>query len=107
MNIVAVTSCPTGVAHTYIAAQALEKAFKASGHSIKVETQGAIGIGNKLTSDEISNADFIILTNDVTIEFKNRFEGMEIVKVSVSDIIRKTNLLVKKLDQIYNVRNKK
>ena len=102
MNVVAVTSCLTGVAHTYIAAEAIEKAFKIAGHKIKVETQGSIGIGNKLISSEIRDADYVILTKDIAIEEEYRFRGKVIVRVAVTDAIRKTDLLVKKLEQKYS-----
>ena len=57
MNIVAVTACPTGIAHTYMAAEQLAKTGKALGHKIKVETQGAMGIENQLSAEDIRNAD--------------------------------------------------
>lgn len=77
MNIVAVTACPTGIAHTYMAAAALQKTAVAMGHKIKVETQGAIGIENKITQKEVEAADFVILAVDVAVKeeirFKNKF----------------------------------
>ena len=57
MNIVAVTACPTGIAHTYMAAEQIEKTAKALGHHIKVETQGAMGIENELSAEDIREAD--------------------------------------------------
>ena len=63
-HIIAVTACPSGVAHTYMAAESLESAAKAKGWQVKVETQGSIGIENELTAEEIAAADMVILTKD-------------------------------------------
>lgn len=99
MNIVAVTSCPSGVAHTYMAAEALENTAKDRGHSIKVETQGSIGVENQLTKDEIMNADIVILTKDMAIVDSERFEGKKIVKVAISDLVSKTASILKKIEE--------
>lgn len=74
MKIVAVTSCPSGVAHTYMSAESLELSAK-MGVTIKVETQGSSGIENKLTAKEIEEADCVIITNDVEIRESQRFKG--------------------------------
>ena len=74
VNIIAVTACPSGVAHTYMAAESLEKAAKEKGWQCKVETQGSIGIENELTPEDVANADFIILTNDIGIKNQERFK---------------------------------
>lgn len=107
MNIVAVTSCPSGVAHTYMSAEALEKAFKEAGHNIKVETQGSIGTENKLSEKEISSADYVILTKDVAITGEERFKGKIIVRITTGDAIKKSVAIVKKIEQHYSQRNKK
>ncbi|MCH3964955.1 MAG: PTS fructose-like transporter subunit IIB [Clostridium sp.] len=99
MNVVAVTSCPSGVAHTYMAAEAIEKAFKAAGHNVRVETQGSIGVENKLTEDEIKNADYVILTKDVAIKDEGRFKGKSIVRVTAGNAIKKSDAMVKKLEE--------
>ncbi len=101
MNVIAVTSCPSGVAHTYMSAEAIEKAFSAAGHQVKVETQGSIGIENHLSPTEIENADYVILTKDVAIKDEDRFTGKTIVRVTVSDAIKKAEAMVKKLEQHY------
>jgi fructose-specific PTS system IIB-like component len=67
MRIVAVTACPTGVAHTYMAAERLEKAARRLGHAIKVETQGSMGIENELTAEEIERADVVIFAAEVAV----------------------------------------
>lgn len=84
MKIVAVTACPTGVAHTNMAAKALSKIGEKLGHTIKVEKQGALGIQNRLTKEDIKDADVVILAVDVKVREKERFEGKIIHQVSVS-----------------------
>jgi len=88
MNIVAVTACPTGIAHTYMAAEQLEKTAKALGHQIKVETQGAMGIENEITPQEIAAADAVIFAVDIPVEQAERFEGKKIVEVPVALAIK-------------------
>lgn len=86
MKIVAVTSCPTGIAHTYMAAEALEEAAKEAGHTIHVETQGAAG-ANPLTAQQIAEADAVIFAADVPVRDRDRFAGLPIVSVTVKKAI--------------------
>ncbi len=88
MNIIAITSCPTGIAHTYMAAEQLEKKAKELNYTIKVETQGSMGIENELTTDEIQNADRIVFATDIDVEKKERFSGRDIIEVSVQEAIK-------------------
>ena len=88
MNIVAVTACPTGIAHTYMAAERLEKTARRLGHAIKVETQGSMGIENELSADEIARADVVILAAGIAVRNRERFAGMRIVEVPVQDAIK-------------------
>ena len=88
MKVVAVTACPTGVAHTYMAAEQLEKTAKALGHGIKVETQGAIGIENELSDGDIRAADAVIFAADIEVEHSERFEGKTVVRVPVQEAIK-------------------
>lgn len=67
MNIVGVTACTVGIAHTYIAQKKIETAAKKAGHNVKIETQGTIGIENPLTADEIAAADIVLLAADVKV----------------------------------------
>jgi fructose-specific phosphotransferase system IIB component len=83
MKIVAVTACPTGIAHTYMAAEQLEKTARKLGHSIKVETQGAMGIENKLTEADIAAATVAILAVDIAVEELERFDRVRKIKVPV------------------------
>ena len=88
-NIIAVTACPTGIAHTYMAAEALKKTAIAMGHSIRVETRGATGGQNTLSDEEIRNAQIVIIASDIHLEM-NRFAGKAIYAISTSDAIRDT-----------------
>lgn len=98
MKIIAVTACPSGVAHTYMSAEALERAAKARGFEVKVETQGSIGIENKLTADDVKSADIVLLTKDIGIKETERFAGKPIVKVGVSDLVKKADKIVEKIE---------
>lgn len=75
--VVGVTSCATGIAHTYMAADAIKKACKKRGIKCRVETQGAIGVEDKLKASEIAEADLIVFANDVEVKEVARFEGLE------------------------------
>ena len=88
MKIIAVTACPTGIAHTYMAAEQLEKTAKSLGYQIKVETQGAMGIENVLSAKDISEADVAIFAVDIEVEERERFSGKRIVQVPVKDAIK-------------------
>ncbi len=98
MNIVAVTSCPTGIAHTYMAAEALEQAAKEAGHTIKVETQGAAG-ATPLTPEEIAAADVVIFAADVGVRDRERFEAKPIVQVPVKRAINDGPGLVREAEE--------
>jgi fructose-specific phosphotransferase system IIB component len=88
MRIVAVTACATGIAHTYMAAERLEKTAKALGHQIKVETQGAMGIENELSASDIRAAEAVIFATDIGVEGSDRFDGVKVVRVAVKDAIK-------------------
>lgn len=94
MKIIAVTSCPAGMAHTYIAMTALKEKAKQHGVEIKVETQGMMGIKDRLTQADLDQADAVILTNDVVIEEEERFEGMLIYRTTTSKIIKNSDLVI-------------
>ena len=88
MKIVAVTACATGIAHTYMAAEQLEKTAKALGHQIKVETQGAMGIENELSESDIRQAQAAILAIDIEVERRERFDKLRVVQVPVQEAIK-------------------
>lgn len=88
MKFVAVTACPTGIAHTYMAAEQLEKTARKLGHTIKVETQGAMGIENELSPADIASADAAILATDIAIEQPERFARIRKVEVPVQAVLK-------------------
>lgn len=94
-KLLAVTGCPTGIAHTFMAAEALEKSAKAHGCLIKVETRGSGGAKNVLTADEIAEADCIIVAADTQVPM-DRFDGKKLIEVPVSDGISKADQLVER-----------
>ena len=94
-ELLGITSCPTGIAHTYMAAESLEQMGKELGHPIKVETQGQSGTKNKLTYEEIKNAKAIIVAADVKVDL-SRFDGKRILRTGVSDGIHKPKELIEK-----------
>ncbi|MBC2872639.1 PTS fructose transporter subunit IIB [Klebsiella pneumoniae] len=87
MNIVGVTACTVGIAHTYIAQRKLKLRLKA-GHNVKIETQGTIGIENSLTADEIAAADIVLLAADVKVTGEERFAGKKVVKVATETAVK-------------------
>ncbi|MDI6844689.1 MAG: PTS fructose-like transporter subunit IIB [Candidatus Saccharicenans sp.] len=97
MKLVAVTACPTGIAHTYMAAEQLERAAKKMGYSIKVETQGAMGIENELEQEEINRADAVIFAVGITVQKPERFEGKKIFEFSVQEAIKNADGILQKI----------
>ncbi|MCY8486317.1 PTS fructose transporter subunit IIABC [Bacillus atrophaeus] len=95
MKLLAITSCPNGIAHTYMAAENLQKAADRLGVQMKVETQGGIGVENELTGEEIREADTIIIAADRSVN-KDRFIGKKLLSVGVQDGIRKPEELIQK-----------
>jgi len=88
-KIVAITACPTGVAHTFMAAEALESEAKRQGHIIKVETRGSVGAKNQLTDQDIADADLVIIAADIEVPLE-RFNGKRLYKTSTSLALKKT-----------------
>lgn len=106
-DIVAVTACPVGIAHTYLAADKLEKQAKLMGLSIKVQTNGSIGIKNQLTEEEIAGAKYVILAVDVEVD-ESLFNGKLVTKVPVATAVHKTEELIKNAitnKVVYNATN--
>ena len=92
-EILAITACPTGIAHTYMAAEALEKMGEKLGHKVKVETHGSSGVKNKFTREEIENAKAVIIAADTKIDL-SRFDGKKLIKAKVADGINKPQELI-------------
>lgn len=97
MFIICVTACPVGIAHTYMAASNLEKAVKKAGHEVKVETQGAQGLENEITSEDIARADAAIIASDIRIKNKERFEDVPTMTVEVQEAVKNPEGIVAEL----------
>lgn len=96
MKLLGVTSCPMGIAHTYMAAEALQIAAEEMGHSIKVETHGAIGVENEISEKEIIEADAVIIAADKAVD-KTRFQDKIIVEVPTQEAVKNANEIVNKV----------
>jgi PTS system fructose-specific IIC component len=92
-NLVAITACPTGIAHTFMAAEALQKAARAMGHSIKVETQGSVGAKNQLTPDDIAAADAVVIAADTAVD-TSRFAGKPVYRTSTKDALKQGQAVI-------------
>ena len=103
MNIVAITACTSGIAHTYIAKEKLIKAAKNLGHNVNVETQGTIGIENELTKDSITQADIVIIAADIKISGKERFNGKKIIEVPTQLLIKSSKALINKIQDDFGI----
>jgi PTS system fructose-specific IIB component len=99
MEIVAVTACPTGIAHSQMGAEALERAATDAGHEIHVEVQGAMGTENSLTADQIETADVALVAADVRVD-TDRFAALPMVNVSVSEAITDPEGLIERTTQM-------
>lgn len=88
MKIVAVTACPTGIAHTYMAAEKLSTVGREFGHEVKVETQGAMGIESRLSAADIAAADVVVFAVDIAVEEEERFAGKKIVRVPIHAVLK-------------------
>ncbi|MBP2098446.1 PTS fructose transporter subunit IIB [Enterococcus rivorum] len=102
MRLVAVVACTSGIAHTYIAKEKLISASEKRGHTIKVETQGTIGVENELTSDDIKKADVVIMATDIQTTGNERFDGKKIIKVPTNVAVKAAGQLIKKIDNEFN-----
>ena len=106
MKIVGITSCPAGLAHTPMAAKALEKAGKKLGHEVLIEQQGAMGTINALSSKDIEEADFVIIAADQKVNKMERFENKKVVKVSLGVCIKAPEKLIQKcIEKIGEIEN--
>lgn len=97
MYIVCVTSCPTGIAHTFMAAANLKKAGSKLGVEIKVETQGAGGTENTITDDDLERADGVLVASDVSINDSDRFDKLPVLECGVSEAISNPEGIIKEL----------
>lgn len=96
MKIVAVTSCPAGLAHTPMAAKALENAGAKMGYEIKVEQQVAMGKVNEITTKEVQEADFVLIASDQHIDGMDRFNGKKVIRVKIGVALKKPEAVLEK-----------
>ncbi|MFT8459499.1 MAG: PTS fructose transporter subunit IIB [Liquorilactobacillus ghanensis] len=97
MKIVGVAACTSGIAHTYIAKEKIIQAAKKLGYEIHIETQGTIGTEDELTTQEISDADFVLLAVDIKISGKERFEEKKVFEVPTNIVIKSPTKLLETL----------
>ncbi|SDC42887.1 PTS system, fructose-specific IIB component [Terribacillus halophilus] len=102
MNIVGISACTSGIAHTYIAKEKLIKAGIEFGHKVRIETQGTIGIEDELTKEEIEAADLVIIAADIKVSGKERFKGKRIVEIPTNIAIKAPKQLYKKIEAELN-----
>lgn len=104
MKVVAVTACPTGVAHTYMAQEAIEKECRKRGYEVKVETQGSMGIENELEQEEVDAADVVILAVAISIEGEERFDEKmdagKVIQIDPGEVIKHPASLLDKAEQL-------
>lgn len=99
MKIVGITSCPAGLAHTPMAAKALERAGSQLGYEVRIEQQGSLGQVHKLTDKEIKEADFVLLATDQKIIEQERFAGKKQIRVNIATCIKAPEAVLKKCVQ--------
>ena len=96
-RIIGVCACPAGIAHTYMAAENLERQGKKLGFQVKIETNGSGGVENRLREEDIKVADYVIIAADTRVEME-RFRGKKLLEVSVTDAVRKVESVYEKLN---------
>ena len=96
-RIIGVCACPAGIAHTYMAAENLERQGKKLGFQGKIETNGSGGVENRLREEDIKEADYVIIAADTRVEME-RFRGKKLLEVSVTDAVRKVESVYEKLN---------
>ena len=99
MKIVGISACPAGLAHTPMAAKALEKAGASLGYDIKMEQQGSMGQVNTITEEEAKAADFVIIASDQKISGMERFDGKPVIRVDITTCIKAPEAVIKKCVQ--------
>jgi len=99
-KLIALCACPMGLAHTFMAAQALEDAAKAAGYDVKIETQGANGIQNRLTAQDIAEATIIIHAIAITPEDNERFESRDVYEITLQDAIKNAAGTLKEIEDM-------
>jgi fructose-specific PTS system IIB-like component len=99
-KLIALCACPMGLAHTFMAAQALEDAATEAGYEVKIETQGADGIQNRLTAQDIAQADIIIHAIAITPEDNERFESRDVYEITLQDAIKNAAGTIREIEEM-------
>lgn len=99
MKIVGIAACTSGIAHTYIAKEKLEKAAQELGHTVHIETQGTIGTEDELTAQEIKDADVVVIAADIKVSGKERFQGKKVIEIPTHIAIKSPKALIHKLQE--------
>ncbi|QIQ20444.1 fructose PTS transporter subunit IIB [Zophobihabitans entericus] len=102
LNVLAITACISGVAHTYMAAERLEKLASQENWQIKVETQGALGIENPFTDEEIKAADVVIIISNTNVKKQERYEGCRRLKMDISQFLIRPEAITTNLKKVLN-----
>ncbi|MBP2100146.1 PTS fructose transporter subunit IIB [Enterococcus rivorum] len=105
MKIVGISACPAGLAHTPMAAKALEKAGERLGYDVKIEQQGSLGQVNRISQEEANQADFVLLATDQKVIGLERFEGKPQLRVNINTCIKAPEAVLKKCIEAVNQRN--
>lgn len=105
MKIVGIAACTAGIAHTYIAREKLINAAEKRGHTAKIETQGTIGVENKLTDRDIQEADVVILAVDVKVSGLERFKGKSLIRTDTAVVIRNPLDFIAKIEKALSKRS--
>ena len=98
-KLIGLCACPMGLAHTFMAAAAIEEAAKEKGYEVKIETQGSDGVSNELTSQDIQEADIIIHAIAVTPQGMERFEGYEVYEVGLQEVIKNPTGILEEIEE--------
>lgn len=97
MFIVCVAACPTGISHTYMAAESLQQIGQELGYEIKVETQGSLGVENEISAEDLARADGAILATEIAIEGVERFQNLPLIECAVADPIKQGKAVIEAL----------
>lgn len=96
-KIIGVCACPAGIAHTYMAAENLERVGKKKGYQVKIETNGSAGVENRLTETDIQEADVVVIAADTKVEME-RFRGKPLIEASVTDAVRRVEKIFEQIE---------
>lgn len=103
LHVVAVTACATGVAHTYMAAEHLEKLAKQYNFTIKIETQGVLGLKNEINDKDIFESELAIIASDITIDNLSRFNGCRVLNVCINSLLLKPTSVISAMRKSLNL----